>query len=341
MASHGTIQSPSPDCRPLWYKSPVLRRPRVSAISIESLGERVVAQVPGTEGHDLRRLHVRREPVAVGSGDEVVVAAILEVDRHDDVADIEAPRLRERQHVVYPTIDAGSKSIKQLCGDLGLALLHLHQIRVRHLVRVAQEVPSAGLEPINHDPGLPLGNDAHRRFTLERGTELDHVSLGHSGKPVEVRRVMGRDRDRGLAANDPVGQQGGDGEGVRTAAGATSDREPIRAQRIGDRENVRQDACDTAARQPRRFTVARAIERQAPDPMAGVDGRVVPPADATAGVPWNAIRGRPFGSPHSATAIVRPSAVRTRCSRCSGIALSSRAITVVESVIAPPGRRTP
>src|SRR3954462_4150365 len=33
--------------------------------------------------------------------------------------------------------------------------------------------------------------------------------------------------------------------------------------------------------------------------------------------------GMPFGSPHSATASVRPSAVCTRCSRCSGVTISS------------------
>src|SRR3954466_70546 len=41
------------------------------------------------------------------------------------------------------------------------------------------------------------------------------------------------------------------------------------------------------------------------------------------GVPCIAMTGIPLGSPHSATAIVRPSALVTRCSRCSGVTISS------------------
>src|SRR3954447_11034201 len=41
------------------------------------------------------------------------------------------------------------------------------------------------------------------------------------------------------------------------------------------------------------------------------------------GVPCIAMTAIPFGSPHSATARVRPSAVVTRCSRCSGVTMSS------------------
>src|SRR3954453_13060911 len=44
------------------------------------------------------------------------------------------------------------------------------------------------------------------------------------------------------------------------------------------------------------------------------------------GVPCIAITGTPFGSPHSATASMRPSAAWTRCSRCSGVTISSVAM---------------
>src|SRR4051794_33801609 len=51
------------------------------------------------------------------------------------------------------------------------------------------------------------------------------------------------------------------------------------------------------------------------------------------GVPWKTMSGKPFGSPHSATASVRPSGVGIRCSRCSGIAIRSAVMAVLQDAL--------
>src|SRR3954447_16388656 len=56
------------------------------------------------------------------------------------------------------------------------------------------------------------------------------------------------------------------------------------------------------------------------------------------GVPCIAITAMPFGSPHSATASVRPSAVVTRCSRCSGVTISGAGMA---PMLAPRRTRPP
>lgn len=85
-----------------------------------------------------------REPVAVGCGDERVVAAVLEMHRDGAICDIEAPRLHEREHVIDPPVNARGEGVEQLCSNADPVPLHLRYVSFRHLVRVAQEIGSAG-----------------------------------------------------------------------------------------------------------------------------------------------------------------------------------------------------
>ena len=72
---------------------------------------------------------------------------------------------------------------------------------------------------------------------------------------------------------------------MRAAARATRDDEAAQAERIGDRDDVRDEVGDDAARPARRFAVPRPVDGEAADAVAGVDGRVEPPADPAAGGP--------------------------------------------------------
>ena len=70
------------------------------------------------------------------------------------------------------------------------------------------------------------------------------------GHAVEVEPVSGvrAERRHAHGGGDPVGQQRGAGEGVRAAAGAAHDREPVHAERVGDRGGVAGGRGDGAVR---------------------------------------------------------------------------------------------
>ena len=75
-----------------------------------------------------------------------------------------------------------------------------------------------------------------RRAGGEGGAQCGDPTGGHA---VEI-AVRGVRAEGGHAhgGGDPVGQQGGTGEGVGAAAGVAHDREPVHAERVGDRGGV-------------------------------------------------------------------------------------------------------
>ena len=178
-----------------------------------------------------------------------------------DLVQVEAPRPYEGKVVVDPAPDAAVDQLLDAVPDL------LRQVRTRQRGPVlvgerpllAEDVRRVLGHPHPHGGKLPLELRHECRLALHGPAELPDVQRIHAREPVDPRRVERDDAHVAPGALDPVRQSGGHGQRVRTATRATSDRERVDAEGVGDREDVADTIHDRATGQPVRAPVAGTV----------------------------------------------------------------------------------
>ncbi len=96
------------------------------------------------------------------------------------------------------------------------------------------------------------------------------------------------------------GEERGAGEGMRSTARPAGHDEAVDPEHLRDPLDIGDDVGDPASGQPRRLSIPRAVEADPPQPVAPIDRRIGPPADAPArrpveGEERKAVRVAPLG----------------------------------------------
>ena len=177
-------------------------------------------------------------------------------------------------------------------------------VRIGQLVVVPHPVQAFLRESLERRrpqfPAHPLGG----LLAFERCLELDDVALGLAGEPVESFGTVGCDRHGGIAPNHAIRQERRAGKSVWATTRPTGHEKIVDPESLRDTLDVGDDVSDAASGQPRGFAITRPVDGDPPQPVAAVDRRIRPPADAPA--------RRPVEGDHRKAAGVAPFGHRER-----------------------------